>query len=256
MCIYTSVKQTSGPSRNSECFFSSVPAWEESYCKAGPAEQEGSPTCSRTCCCFWIRTCVGGGGRPRCCPACQFSPGCRGNGAWSTATQQAYSAVAGPSSIAPLMSSAGRQLLSSTVSARFLEENIPAQAEAHLDAGPSAAGFTAPRQHGETALSIMGPTLQGLGGSRLGAQEGSRRPVGGISILDMTPGSSRSPSSGESSPAVAWGFAESRVSSVSGVEASMQSRTGEGDKEVEAPRLDATARGEVYVCFEGPLGAP
>lgn len=39
----------------------------------------------------------------------------------------------------------------------------------------------------------------------------------------------------------------------SSADAHSQPRVSEVEKDGEAPRLDDAARGEVYVCFEGPI---
>lgn len=108
----------------------------------------------------------------------------------------------------------------------------------------------------------MGPTLQGFTGHRLGTQEDLGRGladlVGGLEdwVRNIRQGQSGPPQTGPSplagsSTAAAWGCTVSAPSSVVSNENSSQPRAGEGEKEVETPRLDDAARGEVY---EGPLG--
>lgn len=74
-------------------------------------------------------------------------------------------------------------------------------------------------------ISILGPTLQGLGASRFGSQEDLGRGiadiVGGLAewIRSVRQGQGVPVQAASHSPAGAWGLAESRVGSVSGGEA-------------------------------------
>lgn len=51
------------------------------------------------------------------------------------------------------------------------------------------------------------------------------------------------------------GYRPQHVSVEKGVMVPAQSPLGEEEKKAESPHMDDVAKGEVYICFEGPLGA-
>lgn len=152
--------------------------------------------------------------------------------------------IAGPSYIAPSVSGVGRHMSYSAAPTASMEGVIPGRAGNLLDAGPSTARPTAPGQLGEQAIAIMGPTLQGFTGHRLGTQEDLGRGladlVGGLEdwVRNIRQGQLGPPQTGPSplagsSPAAALGCTVSAPSSVVSNKSSSQPRAGEGEKEVD-----------------------